>query len=366
MRSHDSYIPATFEERGIAVSFTTPCLSYCRIRKDYRDRLEIVVPNLADGKGSYVIPWIALTQAVTLTTHDRALQEEVEVTNAMSPYDIRTAELNIAREGLAGADVAEAANKALANDARHIDMTTLMFMARVIMSTGTLSPEIIAGIATGESDKIIREAAYAAAESIGIKPNQLEEKLGQLSVVIAPLGIEGAPETGRLRGLIDSLMRCKASLEAWAGKNTADEAELARFSAEVAGLTIDRAKKLIQEFDANLADPIRVLQSWDKESGKLRGAGIRLSWLLDGWELIVRSWEAVETEGRDAQEAALQSIFRALPLLPKSECDEQEANRLNAMRISRRRNVRMYENWQTGEIDHDLLQRIEGAKAKLT
>src|ERR1019366_7482081 len=126
MHGHDTYLPATFEERGIALSFTTPQLAYCRIRKDYRDRLEISVPNIGEGKGNYVIPWSALGQAMTLTAHDRALQEEVQRIEAMSPYDIRTAELLIARDGLAGPDVAQAAVRALESDAKQIDLTTLM------------------------------------------------------------------------------------------------------------------------------------------------------------------------------------------------------------------------------------------------
>ena len=57
MRTSDAYLPATFEERGVAVSFTTPALAYARIRKDYRDRLEVVLPNIGDAKGTFVIPW---------------------------------------------------------------------------------------------------------------------------------------------------------------------------------------------------------------------------------------------------------------------------------------------------------------------
>src|SRR5271166_5073484 len=91
MRTSDSYLPATFEERGVAVSFTTPALAYARIRKDYRDRLEVVLPNIGESKGTFVIPWSALADTVTLTTHDRALQEEVQNSDAVSPYDIRTA-----------------------------------------------------------------------------------------------------------------------------------------------------------------------------------------------------------------------------------------------------------------------------------
>jgi hypothetical protein len=363
MRTYDSYLPATFEERGVAVSFTTPALAYARIRKDYRNRLEVVLPNIGDNKGSYVIPWGALADTVTLTTHDRALQEEVQNMEAMSPYDIRTAELVIARDGLAGAEVAEAAGKALADDAKAIDLTNLMFMAKVIMASGSLTKEMIAGLASGESDIIVREAAYKVAGTIGLKPTQLDEKLGKMSHVVAPLGIDGSPEPGRLRRLINDLGQFRDSIDRWATENIHCEVELARFCVEVADLTLGRGRKLVQEFDAIVGDPLHVLQNWEVQSGKLQAAVIRLSWLFDGWDMIVRTWEGAQQGGRDAQEAALFAIFRALPLLPKSELEESENNKTSSLRISKRRSVRMYENWQTGEIDFDLLARIESTKA---
>src|SRR5438874_440982 len=150
MASYDSYFPATFEERGISLAFTTPSLAYARVRKDYRDRLEVVLPNIGQAKGTYVIPWAALAGTMTLTTHDRALQEEVEESEAMSPYGIRTAELTIARDGLAGPEVAEAAARTLDKDEKQIDLTNLMFMTKVIMASGSLSRSMLASLASGE------------------------------------------------------------------------------------------------------------------------------------------------------------------------------------------------------------------------
>lgn len=362
MRTFDSFLPATFEERGVALSFTTPALAYARIRKDYRNRLEIVLPNIGEAKGTFVIPWAALAETVTLTAHDRALQEEVQTNDAMSPYDIRTAELVIARDGLAGTDAAAAAAKALEEDAKHVDLTNLMFMAKVIMASGTLTKEMLAGLASGESDHMVREAAYKVAGTIGLKPSQLDEKLGKLSKVVAPLGIEGAPEQGRLRRLIRGLGELRDSLERWAQENIHCEVELARFCVDVADLTLVRGIKLVQDFDAALGEPLNILKNWEFEAPKLQNAVVRLSWLFDGWAMIISTWEAGKKESRDRQEAALFNIFRALPLLPKAELEESETSKTSSLRISKKRNVRMYENWATGELDMDLLSRIESMK----
>jgi hypothetical protein len=366
VRSLDSFIPSTFEDRGIALSFTTPQLAYCRVRKDYRSRLEVTLPNIGSSRGNYVIPWSGLAEAMSLTVYDRALQEEVERMKALSPSDIRVAELIVAREGLAGPEAAESAAKSLADDEEQVTLTNLMFMAKVIMASNGMTPEMVAGIASGKSDQMVRTAAYQAAQAIGVKPTQLDHQLGRLARIVGPLGIEGAPEAGRLRRLVNDLEGFRDSLEPWAEEHPHGEVEVAGFCAEVSGLTLERANIAIGQFDAHVRDPLNVLQRWDEEIEKLQSLVTRLSWLLDGWELLIRIWDAAANLRRENQDSALLTIFRALPLLPKSEYDEFDGKRASTLRVSTKRSVRMYEDWNTGELDYDLVARIEAAKARRT
>ena len=54
------YWPATFEERGVVVPFTTPMLAFARARSDGNSGLEIIVPGLSGGSGVYIIGWAKL------------------------------------------------------------------------------------------------------------------------------------------------------------------------------------------------------------------------------------------------------------------------------------------------------------------
>jgi hypothetical protein len=292
------------------------------------------------------------------------LQEEVERIKALSPHDIRIAELLIGRNGLAGPEVAETATKALDEDEEEVNLTTLMFMAKVIMAGNAMTPEIVAGLADGTADDMVRTAAYEAAQAIGVRPSQLDDKLARLAKVVGPLGIEGAPQPSRLRRVLRELHEFKASTERWAEENPHGEVDVARFCAEVADVTLERAVSVANQFDTCVRDPLNVLQNWDREIGALHGHVIRLSWLLDGWDALLNTWQAVATAPRQDQDQALITIFRALPLLPKSEYTENEAKRNNRLRISRKRSIRMYEDWNTGEVDYDMVARIEAAKAR--
>ena len=112
LRTPEQLLPSTFEERGAAIPFTTPMFAYARVRKDYRDRLELMVTRFAAVAGVYVVPWPMVPDIAALTTHDVMLYEEVSAKKVLNPYDMRLAALGVAKTGLAGPKAAEAATLA--------------------------------------------------------------------------------------------------------------------------------------------------------------------------------------------------------------------------------------------------------------
>src|ERR1044071_3169438 len=89
---HDNFWADTFEERGAVVPFTTPVLAFSRVREQ-EQRLELLVPGLAGGRDTYVIPWRSLPSVFAMTVHDRALREEIEALPESRPEEIRVATL---------------------------------------------------------------------------------------------------------------------------------------------------------------------------------------------------------------------------------------------------------------------------------
>ncbi|MEI9987084.1 MAG: hypothetical protein WDN69_30395 [Aliidongia sp.] len=52
-RSGSAMLPATFEERGAVVPFTTPALSLARVRRDQRQRMILLMPNFGGTEGGF-------------------------------------------------------------------------------------------------------------------------------------------------------------------------------------------------------------------------------------------------------------------------------------------------------------------------
>src|SRR5690349_4436102 len=106
-------------------------LTQTRIRKDERDRLEVLVPSFSSGKGIYVIPWRSVPEMVTMTVHDRYLHELIVKDPVCSPNEVRTAALQVARTGLAGPPAADAARAALREDDEHRTLTNYLLIVRI-------------------------------------------------------------------------------------------------------------------------------------------------------------------------------------------------------------------------------------------
>ena len=68
-----TYRPATFLERGVAVPFTTPLLTGARARPGARSKVELVVRNPSGGRGYYIVPMCQRPRAVPPTVHDSRL-----------------------------------------------------------------------------------------------------------------------------------------------------------------------------------------------------------------------------------------------------------------------------------------------------
>jgi F0F1-type ATP synthase membrane subunit c/vacuolar-type H+-ATPase subunit K len=123
----ERFWPATFAERGVTVPFTTPVLAAAKLRTLSPEKREFLIPGLSGSKGTYVVPAKAVPEMFKLTVHDRALLEEMERTQASSPYAIRMATLKVAGTGLAGAEAMNAAKAVLAA-AENQELVTRLFV----------------------------------------------------------------------------------------------------------------------------------------------------------------------------------------------------------------------------------------------
>lgn len=365
MKAVLSYAPSTFEERGAAVSFTTPLLSQTRVRMDERKRLEVLIPSFAEGRGVYVVPWKAMPDMVSMTMHDRFLHDAIVRKGACSPHDIRIATLQAARKGLAGPEAVQAARKALEDDESYRTLTNFLLIVEVLKVAGLMSAETLKEtLRSAEGEAITRGYMHKAAADMRLEATQLYARVAEMAEAMAPVGLAQAPIAGRLRRCVRALDEFRDSIAWWSRDNPSEAAPVAAFCASVADHTLAIGQSVLDDFDRRARSIGAVIRDWDSQVEVIQAASIRLGWLVDGWDFVVGLWQlALE---RDAHEQAMtvNEIFRILPLIPTSETRHQHAEEAREVLAKNRRSVRAYEDWRTGMLDVELVERIEKIKAK--
>lgn len=362
-------IPSTFEERGVAAPFTTPVLSQARVRKDYRGRLEVVVFNLTDGKGMFVIPWPALTDVVTMTVADRMLHEQIIKDGATNPHTMRLAAGTVARTGLAGPELATAADKVEKEEREQQLLINCLLILRILEQGGQSSEKLVKALGTEEGRKVAKQELNRVSEQIGLPADEIDHKLEELAKLLVPIGTENSPMPARLRSLLTKLTAMVLSLRSWAQHDESDAAPLANFIADTADLTVQIAARCIADIDRSLNNVSHIMMNFEGTLREMERGAERLSWLLDGWEHILNWWAQAGSGPKGDQVAALGGILRVLPLVPKDEAEKagaagrQEAPE-NVLRGGSRRWVRAFQDWRTGTLDYDLVHRIEERQAE--
>jgi hypothetical protein len=366
LRTPEQFLPSTFEDRGAAIPFTTPMFAYARVRKDYRDRLELMVTRFAAAAGVYVVPWPMVPDIAALTTHDVMLYEEVSAKKVLNPYDMRLAALGVAKTGLAGPKAAEAATLALIENEKFKALNQLMLILRVVEETERSSAETLTReIATPEGEARVREAFFSIAGTIGVKREVLDKRISELGLASHAVGTAWNPTDGWLRQSLKTLQMVHDSLGGWAVAHLGDLAELARFCAEIAEHTLRISTKVLADFDAAMTSPLTIIKNWDEWKTEIEKASGRLAWLLDGWDQVAEIWFGCHSIEVHARVAALQEILRMLPLLPREELGGwKKSFLLSDIEVLRRKWVRCGEDWRTGEVDIDTVQRLEALKKK--
>lgn len=364
MRLHRSYAPSTYEERGTAIPFTTPALSGARVRKGYRQGLEVLVPSISEARGTYVIPWTALNEVITLTVHDRMLQTEVLNDSALSPDRVRFAGLKVAMTGIAGAAAATAAEQALAAEEEQKTATHFHLILKIISLSGLGPSEILKQLESRERKQFVKKSLADVAKLVGGTSVTLDEQIEELSTIAAPLGVPHTAQAARLRRLLGRLAVFRESCLRWADQDVPDHVPVAQLCAEVADHTSRIGTQTIDDYDVRMADVEQLLRFWPQKSAEIRSLVERMSWLLDGWEFVVSWWDTAQRQSLADQIAALHGIFRILPLVPKEEWADRQGIDVQTVLYAGAKWVRALENWKTGEIDYELVARLEQVRAQ--
>jgi hypothetical protein len=364
MTEHAQFRPATFEDRGAAVPFTTAKLSQTRVRLDDRAHMVLVMPSMAGGAGSYVVPWKAVPEIVTMTVHDRMLHEEILEARACTPDAIRRTALKVAATGLAGPTAAQAAKAAAKADDDEVVGAHFLLVMALFAHLGIPRAELMEIGRDGSRWRAVaRRTLNAAAGELHVAPSALYEHMQDLARTLAPIGLANTPAApARLRRLLADLTDARHSIMRWSDADRSDVADLGRTTARVAGVTLQLADAALAELDRSVSDMGVLLCDWGQVFPRLRRSAQRLAWLLDGWDFVVSLWDFHRGGSVQERRDALIQIHRVLPLIPRKEL-ERAGPDADQRDLARGGRVRPMQDWRTGRYDLDLVARIEAVKS---
>jgi hypothetical protein len=356
------YAPSTFVERGATVPFTTPELAFSRVRRDRRtNHLEVLVMGFSGSRSIYVFPWEGLTSILRLTLHDRALQAEISRADTITPMRMRLAAHRVAKTGLAGAEAAVSATLAMERIVREEKTTREAMLRRIIRLTGVLdktTEDLIRRVRGRVGDGILSQVSDIFAKLTGQSPELCRTRLLELSDAMARLGFADEEDAGYLRRALHQLGELRTSISA------ANIGAAGHLAAETAGVTARMAERMIGEIDREIRNLLVFFSAWESNITRLRQAMDGLAWLLDGWLDVCKHWQAVMFDQQNIDHGRIAEIMRAIPLVPKGECKTEVRTTLDNLAGIRHRIVQQLQDWRTGEVDYEIVSRIEAIKAR--
>src|SRR5579859_4990838 len=260
-RSGSALLPATFEERGAVVPFTTPALSLSRVRRDARQRMILLLPNFGGTEGAFVVPWGSVSEVTSMSVHDRALHEDLEASEAVTPEQLRGCALRIGLTGLAGPVVAQASRQALEADKRRVVELHFLLIIALLNALGLSTDELMSLGPGSEPWRLKTKALLAqAGQRIGIEVGDIYSRVAALARVLVPLGLAAGRQEGRLRSLLEGFSDFRDAITDWSEGEKSELALYANFVGFVADDTLSVADRLFRQLDAGVRDIVSVVR----------------------------------------------------------------------------------------------------------
>jgi hypothetical protein len=351
-----------FQAEGVAIEFTTPVLSSARVRPSEMDKLEVIISDLGGGRGQYVVPMRHLTKVVTLTVHDRTLCEEVMHRNAQSPDEIRSAMLTVAKMGLAGQQAAKSARQTIEDEQKERLLTTVCLIHRAITlsSNDQAAVPSLNALASGTNRGQMKQLLAKVARSAGLSPDAIYGVLEEWGGIVGAVGVPGMPLECRLRRLGGQIFDFGSQLRQWAEEeisHVGDGARLVATQADRVGAAAEREVAAVDAFTNRMHE---VVPGWQTARDEVRAAVAKLTWTMNGWEVNLRRWRAAAQTSHEDQVRVVAAIRATMPqeseqMIPDGWNDDSGARRGT-------RKVQAHQDWKTGQVDFDVVRRLEALK----
>jgi hypothetical protein len=361
----DNFWANTFEERGAVVPFTTPVLAFSRVRQQEEHGLELLVPGLAGGRDTYVIPWRSLPSVFVMTVHDRMLREEIEVLPDSKPDEIRGATLKVEQTGLAGAVSAAAARRAAGDEESERLLTNFFLVSASVRQLSGGKLQLGPGDLTHDTGRAKTKLILSRTAALfNLTADEFYARLEAWAGRVAPIGVPGLNYTCRMRQLISDLNEYALDLEEWSEHEFTDVAESARICARIAEETVSGARNVAAGVDRYAADVRGTLTDWTLNYDRICALMDRLTWVLDGWRPVITMWHEADRGDREAVQDTVGEMLRLMPVMPRRELGSRARKTWGELsQALYRTRVKAHEDWLSGKVDIELVLRLEKFKA---
>jgi hypothetical protein len=361
----DTFWPTTFEERGAVVPFTTPVLAFSRVRHQEERGLELLVPGLAGGRDTYIIPWKSLPSVFVMTVHDRALREEIEDLPDSNPTEIRDATLKVEGTGLAGPANSQAARQAVGDDENERLLTNFFLVREAVRQLSGGKLELSPADLTNDTGRARTKLVLSRIAALfKLTADEFYARLERWAGRVSPIGVPGLNYTCRMRQLIADLADYADDLHAWSDREISDANDSARVCVRIAEETAATARTITSGVDRYATDVRGTFNDWDVSFARVDALMNKLAWTLDGWRPIVTLWRETDRSSREATHDAVAEMLRLMPVMPRREVSNRARRTWGDLsQALQRTRVRAHEDWLSGKVDIELVLRLERFKA---
>lgn len=301
-------VPATWQERGVVMPFTTPALAFARLRQGADGQLEVVLRRPDGLKGVYAIRLNALSSFAAPSLFDRTWLSALATKRSLDPALIAKARNEGLRTGRAGRAAMEALRAGEEANRARVNTTLAAIMGIIANAAGPAIPQpeatatgIMAFAATH------RDRFAQMASRIGATPETLTAALHHFADALLLMS-QLQRDMTNVRALRDALDEVRLF----------DETEFLalRCAQNASAMALRVAEDGIARFRQQLTNPLPCLARILKDLGSWRAPLELAAQAMDGWRLLVGFWAAVQETVPEHDLRAVWCIGRSAPPLP--------------------------------------------------
>lgn len=321
----------------------------------------IMLPGLAGGLGIYELPLDTLRDVFDLSVYDRMLFDRLRELEDIRPETVLEHVRAVAVTGVGGVELARTAIRRGGSEKSSRDLGQLAVLHQALRQLGGNAVQDMQReeLMTMEGQIRARKALNHFASEAKVANDTIIDSLGEWSKMIAPVGLELEGCQGPLRCLTQELDKFASDIDEWSNSEQSGYRFMAGRISSATKATFKHALHCVGKVDRWNRGLGKVLTDWE---GAQKDIGItieRLWWILDGWQEMIDLWQKRPVADRVKQREIIEAVASFIPVLPIEEITPEEQQFWVDIRVNQMLWAGELRKLGSGEIDADMVDRLE-------